>query len=206
MAALDATPDLDVYEVAFLAGGPVRVVETAVVALVRAKRLRVHSPGQLATADLSRRHPVEAAILDAVGPTGHRSVDTICWRVADDQRLLDVGHRLRRSRLLGWNVGPLHVLGDHRHTLAGRSVLRALSRQSDLADAELMGVALDGPETMADQRLRAEIFDCPSTLLAPARRGRRSRDIDHSDPRLAAYRRGGSAATAGVYGGVGDHS
>ena len=29
-----------------------------------------------------------AAVLDAVGPTGHRSVDTICWRVADDARLL----------------------------------------------------------------------------------------------------------------------
>ena len=69
--------DLDLYDVAFLAGGPARVVDTALIALVRAGRLRIHSPGQLATADLTRRHPVEAAVLDAVGPTGHRSVDTI---------------------------------------------------------------------------------------------------------------------------------
>ena len=56
------------------------MVDTAVVALVRSGRVRVHSPGQLATADLSRRHPVDAAVLDVVGPRGHRSVDTIRWR------------------------------------------------------------------------------------------------------------------------------
>ena len=94
-------PELDVYDIACLAGGPNRVVDTALVALVRGGRLRVHSPGQLATADLSRRHPVEAAVLDAVGPTGHRSVDTICWRLVEDDRLLDIGRRLHKAGLLG---------------------------------------------------------------------------------------------------------
>src|SRR4051794_24694465 len=93
--------DLDLYDVAFLAGGAARLVDTAIVALVRDGRVRVHSPGQLATADLSRRHPVEAAVLDAVGPRGHRSVDTISWRLAEDDRILDVGRRLHEARLLG---------------------------------------------------------------------------------------------------------
>ena len=44
-----STPNLDLYEVAYLAGGPDRVVDTAVVALVRSGRVRVHSAGQLAT-------------------------------------------------------------------------------------------------------------------------------------------------------------
>jgi hypothetical protein len=60
-------------------------------------------------------------------------------------------------------------------------------------------VALSGPAGMSDQRLRAEIFDPPSTALAPPRSGRRSRAIDHSDPHLAAYRTGGTAASAGAF-------
>src|SRR5918997_478829 len=132
--------DLDLYDAAFLAGGPARVVDTALVALVRAGKLRIHSPGQLATADLTRRHPVEAAVLDAVGPTGHRSVDTIRWR---------------------------------------------------LADAEVARVALGGRAAMTDTRLRTEVFEQSSTALVP---GRRSRSVDHSDPRLRAYRPGGPSS------------
>ena len=56
--------DLDVYDVAFLAGGVPRTVDTAIVGLVLGGRLRVHFPGQLASVHLSRRHPVEAAVLD----------------------------------------------------------------------------------------------------------------------------------------------
>jgi hypothetical protein len=195
--------DLDVYDIAFLAGGPARVVETAVVAMLRTGRLRLHSPGQLATADLSRRHPVEAAVLDAVGPTGHRSVDTIRWRVVDDDRLLEVGRRLRSAGLVGRAAGVLGVLhGDHRAlapTRAGRGALRVLRTRAASGDAEVMRVALDGQEGMSDQRLRHEIFECPRTTLEAAGPGRRSRGIDHSDPQLAAYRTGGSAAAGGGY-------
>ncbi len=68
MTAPRTPADLDVYEVAFLAGGAVRAVEAAVVALVESGRLRVRSPGELAVVSLVRRHPVEAAVLDAFGP------------------------------------------------------------------------------------------------------------------------------------------
>jgi hypothetical protein len=199
--------DLDVYDVAFLAGGLDRVVDTAVVALVRAGRVRVHSPGHLATADLARRHPVEAAVLDAVGPTGHRSVDTIRWRVLDDDRLLDVGRRLQRAGLLSRRLLRFSH-GDHvpAPTREGRRALRAVREEPGGGDAEVRRVALDGREAMSDARLRAEIFEPPTTSLTPPRAGHRSHDVDHSDPKLAAYRRGGSASAAGVYGGIGDHS
>ena len=39
-------------------------------------RLRVRSPGELTVVSLTRRHPVQAAVLDAFGPAGHRSVET----------------------------------------------------------------------------------------------------------------------------------
>jgi len=191
------------YETAFLAGGADRVVDTVVVALVRTGRLRLHSPGYLATADLARRDPVEAAVLDAVGPTGHRSVDTIRWRLLDDDRLLDVGRRLRDAGLLGRTDGLVRqVRGDHCApvlTRAGRRALRLRREELRSDGGEVARVALEGRDHMADQRLRAEIFDCPSTLLPPARQGRRSRGIDHSDPHLAAYRTGGAAASAGTY-------
>jgi hypothetical protein len=198
------SPQLDVYDIAYLAGGPDRVVDTAVVALVQAGRIRVHSPGQLATADLVRRHPVEAAVLDAVGPTGHRSIDTIQWRLYDDDRLLEVGHRLRREGLLGRTGAVVGMLHGHRGapapTRAGRRVLRDLrSRPAGGTGPELIRVALDGRQQLGNRRLREEIFDRPTTTLYPARPGHRSRGVDHSDPRLAAYRTGGSAAAAGAF-------
>ena len=120
----------DLYDGAFLAGGPARVVDTAVVALVRAGRIRIASPGRLATADLTRRHPVEAAVLDAVGPTGHRSVDTVRWRLADDDRLLAISRRLRSAGLIG-RLGAPGLRGPRppAPTRAGRRVLRRLCHE-----------------------------------------------------------------------------
>ena len=200
------TVDLDRYEIAFLAGGPDRVVDTALVALVQLGRIRVHSPGQLATVDLTRRHPVEAAVLDAVGPTGHRSVDTVRWRLTDDGRLIDVGRRLRRDGLLGRTGAAVAFLRPNRQapvlTRAGRAALRELVLRG--ADGEAMRVALAGRTAMVDQKLGAAIFERPTTTLTPPGSRRRTRDVDHSDPQLAAYRTGGTAAAAGgfaVFGG-----
>jgi hypothetical protein len=196
-------PVLDLYDIAHLAGGPDRVVDTALVALVEGGRIRVHFPGQLATTDLVRRHPVEAAVLDAVGPTGHRSVDTIRWRLHDDERLLHVGDRLRRAGLVGRTGAVVVLLHGHRRALApthaGRRVLAELrSRAVASGQTELVRVALDGPQELGN-RLRSEIFDRPATTLPPPVPGHRSRGIDHSDPRLAAYRPGGSATAAGPF-------
>jgi hypothetical protein len=185
-------PVLDLYDIAGLAGGPDRVVDTALVALVEAGRIGVHSPGQLATTDLVRRHPVEAAVLDAVGPTGHRSVDTIRWRVHDDDRLLEVCHRLQRAGLLGRTGAVVVLLHGHRRALAptraGRRILRELrDRAAAGGQTELVRVALEGPHQPGN-RLRTEIFERPETTLPPPRPGHRSRGVDHSDPHLAAYR------------------
>ena len=199
-------PELDVFDVAFLAGGPNRAVETAIVALVRGGRLRVHSPGQLATADLSRRHPVEAAVLDAVGPTGHRSIDTICWRLAEDDRLLDIGRRLHKAGLRGRLGAAVSVLHHDRRALAptraGHRILRELGDHPAPGDPEAVRVALGGREAMTDQRLRADIFERPVTTIGPPGSHRWRHDIDHSDPQLAAFRAratGNSGAAAVLY-------
>jgi hypothetical protein len=181
MTASGASSDLDLYEVAYLAGGPERAVDTALVALVQTGRIRVHSPGRFAVVELIRRHPVEAAVLDAIGQAGHRSVDTVLWRLADDERLLDLEDRLRRAGLVrrGRWLGRGHS-PDRRllvRTSAGRRVLRRLSAQppADLvaAGTDGMAVALGGRAGLPDRELCAAVFEGPRQVGA-LRRGSRS--------------------------------
>jgi hypothetical protein len=105
--------------------------------------------------------------------------------------------------LLGRTGAVVPLLHGDRRTLApsraGRRVLCHLRTHPASGDTEAIRVALGGREQMTDERLRAAIFERPDTMLPPARTGRRSRGIDHSDPRLAAYRTGGTAAAAGTY-------
>jgi hypothetical protein len=172
MTAPRATHALDVYEIACLAGGPDRVVDTALVALVQSGRVRIHRPGQLAAVDPSRRHPVEAAVLDAVGTVGHRSADTIRWRMAGDERLLDVVHRLQREHLLGHTHRLVPHLSGGRSSPAptgeGRRALRQLQAEPPVdrvaPGTDAMQVALGGPEHLPDQALSKAIFEEARTV------------------------------------------
>jgi hypothetical protein len=182
LTASPASSDLDLYDIAYLAGGPERAVDTALVALVQTGRIRVHSPGSFAAVGLSRRHPVEAAVLDAIGQAGHRSVDTILWRLADDERLLSVEDRLRKAGLLrrGRWLGRRHTV-DRRlmvRTAAGRRTLRRLSLEppADLvaAGTDAMAVAVGGKASLRDRELSAAVFEGPREAR-PFRRSSRSR-------------------------------
>jgi hypothetical protein len=192
----NGAPDwLDVYQIACLADGPPRMIDTALVALVQSGRVRVTSPGELATASLVRRHPVEAAVLDAIGPAGHRSVETIRWRLATDERILDVPRRLRDAGLLGvagvvptarrsrWRLAP---------TYAGRHLLHELRDtppDDDVAGGtSAMIVALRGREHMPDKELCKAIFEQPVSMVAAGVKGRPPADLDFADGVPAARR------------------
>jgi hypothetical protein len=184
--------DLDVYDIAFLAGGPDRMVDAAVVALVQTGRVRVHSPGELATVSLTRRHPVEAAVLDAIGPAGHRSVDTVRWRLTADDRVLDVGRRLRAEGLLGGIPVPRRSGRRLAATYAGRHLLRELTADPPAdgvaAGTSAMTVALHGREAMPDRALRAAIFDQPSPRVKPDGGGPGPHELEYADGWDAARR------------------
>src|SRR4051794_10687992 len=150
---------LDVYALACLADGPVRAVDTAVVTLLLDGRLRAEPTGALGTAALRYDHPVEAAVLDAVGRRALRSIGTVRFRAAADDRLtglvaeLAVSGLLRRVRRppLLRRGRPGWVLTD-----AGRSALREARRAGD--DRVPARVALDGLDALPDQDLRRRVF------------------------------------------------
>jgi hypothetical protein len=160
-------PDLDLYDVAFLAGGLHRVVDTAIVALVESGRVRVHAPGEVAVVDPARRHPVEAAVVDAVGTRGHRSTDTVRWRLADDARLSDLGRSLADAGLLKRRAGLVRRFkpAEWTTTPPGREALRRLTERPPatpgLDGGSAIRVALLGRDAMPDAALRASIFEHP---------------------------------------------
>jgi hypothetical protein len=205
-------PDLHLYDVAYLAGGPDRVVDTALVALVESGRVRVHAPGELAVVEPGRSNPVEAAVMDAVGTQGHRTADTIRWRLADDERLLELGRSLAAAGLLRRRRMPRTKPAGRAWsvTRSGRQALLS-ARQSPPADRVLDGgsaiaVALDGRRAMPDRRLCSEIFERPlPPLPRTSGMGRRIRNSGLHDPDHAAFRGQhtaiGGAATIGFLGG-----
>jgi hypothetical protein len=202
MTASRDVSELDVYDIAFLAGGLPRVVDTAVVVLVETGRVRVHSPGELATVSLVRRHPVEAAVLDAIGPSGHRSPETVRWRVSTDERLLDLGRRLRADGLLTRVPVPRRGVAVPAPTATGRRALKSL-RARPPSDAvaggtSAMAVALGGRERMADQALSASIFEQPRSAVAGGVDGHPPHELDYADGVDAARRT--QARVTGEYG------
>jgi hypothetical protein len=201
MNAHGHTPQLDVYDIAYLAGGPERVVDTALVALVEAGRIRAQPPGRLAVADLTRRHPVEAAVLDAVGTRGHRSVDVVRWRLADDDRVLAIGRRLVAAGLLSRRpLVPRRTQRAPVPTAAGRQMRRSLAAEPptdpswDGGTAVL--VALHGRERLSDELRRSLIFESLPVPTAKQRAAdlRRRLDALRDDP---FYARGGGAVGGG---------
>src|SRR3954452_4156283 len=162
----------DLYDIAYLAGGHVRVADTAVVTLVERGQVRVAPDGQLSALRLGRRHPVEAAALDAIGTRGWRSVASVRWRFEEDPRLSGIAERLAQDGLLRPKILPFPGRRRRlvRRTRAVRQLLRRLRSQPP-ADAVPGGtsaplVALDGPERMCNPHMSnpqrwAEIFAPP---------------------------------------------
>jgi uncharacterized membrane protein YgcG len=163
--------DYDLYEIALLAGGPRRAVDAAAVALVESGRVAVdRSNGQLSVQDARRSHALEAALLDAIGTQGHRSLTTVRWRVVNDERLTALRRRLELDELLrpsaaassrhrrAWQTFAL--TGEGRRTLRH---LRSVPPPDRVAQGtSAMQVALLGVRAMADPDLRSALFDPPA--------------------------------------------
>ena len=160
----------DTYALAHLAGGPPRVADTAVVALLGRGLLRAEGGSLLATAGTRTGHPVEDAVLALTGDSPRRSALTVRVRLTEDPRVAALTERLVADGLLrrdpwAWLGGsrPAHV-----PTAAGRRALAEARRQPVLADD--VRVALDGVAAMADQGLRLLVFGTGPQRPRPAAR------------------------------------
>jgi hypothetical protein len=183
MAIPEHTHSLDVYDMAILAGGLPRLVDTALVAMVESGRVRVEPSGEFRADAAPASHPVEAALLNAVGTRGHRSVDTIRWQVLHDRRLDQEFRHLTSDGLVRRAIPALLVGKTRAHTTAaGRRALRQFAERPPADGGNAALVALHGREAMPDHRLREEIFAPRPVVLAP-RSARRPSHGTH-DPEL----------------------
>ena len=118
-----------------------------------------------------------AAVLDAVGARGRRSVETVHWRALADERVTGIGRRLHEQGLLGRVLGP---------TAAGRRLLRDL--RSTVGDGDLVRrVALHGREQVTDPALHAAVFEPPRHPVLPGG-GTAPWDLSFADGWQAAHR------------------
>ncbi|WP_407561998.1 TIGR04222 domain-containing membrane protein [Streptomyces sp. 184] len=85
--------ELTLYEAAFLAGGPRRVIDVTLVSLARERRLLLAHTGWATVVDPEGRDPVERAVIAAAGPGGQSTIPAIraTARSADALRELDDG-------------------------------------------------------------------------------------------------------------------
>ncbi|MEZ0073445.1 TIGR04222 domain-containing membrane protein [Planotetraspora sp. GP83] len=96
-------PDIDHYELAYLAGGPRRVINTAIALLSAQDRIRVSRGGRItivAGAPTSSRDAVEQAVLDQASSPGGRTAGEIRHEVAGGVAMTGLKHRLIGRGLL----------------------------------------------------------------------------------------------------------
>jgi hypothetical protein len=170
---------LDIYDAAYLSGGPNRVVDTALVALIETGRVRTQSDGTLSVVQDTARHDVEAAVLDGIGTGSWRNIDMVRWRAGRDERVVALAERLRRGGLL-CSEGLARLRGflgqPGSLTTAGRRALRELRAQPPARGVapgtSVARVAFDGPAQLPDVELRNAVFFPPVQRRVRRRRRR----------------------------------
>ena len=186
---MTGTRTLELYELAYLAAGPRRAVQTAVIGLVEAGVLRVNQwTGELMLIERRPCSELDAAVLDVVGLRGFNLLSTVCWRMRADARLTAIEQRLQVDGLLSQG-GGLESLRRRWWTVfavtgAGRRILRRRRRELSADETDAARVALSGPEAMRDRGLYVALFNS-------------SRAVPALQPRLG----GPDALSAGGYAG-----
>ncbi|WP_396445422.1 TIGR04222 domain-containing membrane protein [Actinomadura sp.] len=178
--------EFDHYELAHLCGGPVRVVQTAVLALDRARRIRMSRGTH--RVDVVRREsedPVQAAVLAAI-PRSGRLLGQVIEAAARAPETAEAAARLAEAGLVR--------RGSAKLTRRGRAVRRGLVRDGADEASALRRFAVIGPAGVEDARLR-EILESgdpkPIKLPHPRWHGHRLESSGHSGLGYSGYDSGG---------------
>ncbi|MGW7095748.1 TIGR04222 domain-containing membrane protein [Streptomyces sp. NPDC054874] len=178
---------LDRYAYAFLAGGPRRVVESAVVALTEQGTLSLRATRLRPTGEVRSTHAVERAVIAAC-PRSKR-VEEVIDTVGRSQPVDDIARYLVCLGLLSGR--------RQRTTRAGRRLLAAAASEGTLPT-----YVLDGPTALATGPVRHGLLGAhpiPDGLGRALRRMGKALDDDHSSSTEAAP--GGGTGFGGGCGG-----
>jgi hypothetical protein len=161
--------ELDVYQVAYLCGGPQRVALAAIAAMAQDGRIKISRVRHRVQAvDRRAGQPVERAVLDAV-PASGKVLGPLLEEVARSAAAQELIEGLRRGGLVGH-----HSLAGHPHlSAAGRTVRKELADCGAEAPGE-RGVAVLGTAGITDAGLRG-IFETPDPPPGGELAGRRTR-------------------------------
>ncbi|MFJ7204501.1 TIGR04222 domain-containing membrane protein [Streptomyces sp. NPDC098789] len=91
--------ELNLYEVAYLAGGPRRVAELTLLSMERQRRLLLTRTGWATVLDPVGRDPLERSVLDAFGPDGQSPVESVRTAVAAHEAVRALADRLGAAGL-----------------------------------------------------------------------------------------------------------
>ncbi|MGW5734998.1 MULTISPECIES: TIGR04222 domain-containing membrane protein [Streptomyces] len=171
--AAGARRALDVYDVAYLAGGPRRVVECAVIALAERELVKLRASRIRAVGGELPGPPVERALMTAC-PAG-RSAASVCAELRDAPEVQEIGDRLAEWGLV--------TRGRHQLTRTGKRRLQAAQEE-----ASLPAYVFAGPEVLPKGTVRRGVMEAqlvPSGLgRAMVRMGNaldHLTDSDHAD-------------------------
>ena len=147
--------ELDVYQVAYLCGGPQRVALAAVASMAQDGRIKISRTRHRVQAVRRRAgRPVERAVLDAV-PASGKVLGPLIAEVADSAVVQELIEGLRRGGLVG-----RHSLAGHPHlSAAGRAARKELEDSGAEAPGERR-VAVLGAAGITNAGLRG-IFETP---------------------------------------------
>jgi hypothetical protein len=153
--AVTLLSELDVYQVAYLCGGPQRVALAAVAAMAQDGRIKVSRARHRVQAVHRRAgQPVERAVLDAV-PASGKVLGPLIEEVAGSAAVQELIGGLRRAGL----VGHQSLVGHSHLSAAGRAARKELEESGAEAPGERR-VAVLGIAGITGAGLRG-IFETP---------------------------------------------
>ncbi|MEV8532092.1 TIGR04222 domain-containing membrane protein [Streptomyces sp. NPDC051211] len=91
--------ELNLYEAAYLAGGPRRVADLTLVSMERERRLLLAHTGWATVVDPVGRDPLERSVLGAIGPDGQSPVAAVRTAAAEDRAVRRLAEQLGEAGL-----------------------------------------------------------------------------------------------------------
>lgn len=169
MLPVTSLSELDVYQVAYLCGGPQRVALAAVAAMAQDGRIKIsRARHRVQAVHRSSGQPVERAVLDAV-PAPGTVLGPLLEEVAHSAAVQELIEGLRRAGLVGH-----HSLAGHPHlSAAGRAARKELEDSGAEAPRERR-VAVLGAAGITSAGLRG-IFETPDPPRGSELAGQRAR-------------------------------